>query len=637
MDQIPDDLRLPDNPDDDLSEPDQVSEFEKWHKNTFDLRPKLIRKAKKIAKNPQAYAQLQRDVNEASRSAQNITCQHSDCNQSATHVVHTVDHSMADSNGLPGHHFDEPIHLLCPKHTIDAKVTRNLARSITDINNDYSIPVEGGTAANTRKRKAEDVWSQNQKIRERGFKTSLLGTKEDYADLPRSTLETVSTPMEEVASGTAPRSESVTNSIKDHMNNTIASNLVRSGAMKKIRLFQTVNNLKEYARNRRKDPAKRYVVNTPEERAAGTHKDDEGNSWEPPAYSKELVSGSTFKELVSGLDGISDEHLNKLTESMPQAGRKTVSDLFGYVRVRNIGFGQDNAQLLSLAENPDTYQQSFKQRNPNSGWTGRALSDPLQIVQRAPRFRLTRAAGINQLRSMDPKEVSATADDPERRLRKFGRKATSVTVGSGSNKAAIYDENDEGSSGDSGELYTRPSLTSEPRSHEVEGHADNDWDVRVYEGYPVLINRNGRVVHATFQPRINEKGEEDHTQGYWLATRQRVRHATEPRYLAPRDVVGGPKYDHSLCHKSFEETSSVMQEPLGHRDNLDANLLCEYAHPEESEASLPVQTLKGEAVLPKQDTHIPIDRGLGRASQRIEHSQRHSTSPPIDPDLPKNV
>lgn len=578
MDQIDDDLRLPDNPDHDFSEPDQVTEFEADRRAARFDKPNKRRQIMDLVSNPESLDRLKQSI-KTRRGKLSVGCSHADCKAPATnfiheqkmgHVGHTRDLvTSADEGG-------SPVKFACPEHTSRMVAIRNLARDML-----------GKNSASYYNAEPEDRDAEAS----RGVSTAATPIK-DYIHLEDTEEHSKHTPVTYKEDEEDPREinaldhETLHDAYKDKLAQIYPKKLLEDqtkvdnaeGILQGIR-----NRIKVSQKRLKFGSSVRDLVTGPSgepSNPTGKYADIARISpsrmkeifGDPSAPEKSLAPGKTARSdpqgytRVAGI-GSKGKELNSLASD--------VDDLTKLINpeTNEPDLGEYNEQGEYVESDYETYAKSFPKVSKYSKKTAARILHP---VFKSPKWRLTEAGGTEHIRASEPADITARAASAD------AAKTQAERAGSSVNFDNLGDENEgevefQDTGPGLGKSTKRAKNAAKGKSteganvvprHEITGKAQNDWDVRFHEGNAVLINENNRVVHAHFEPHLDENGEKDYSKGYWLSTGVRVRHATEPRYVSPEDVRGKSlsmedlmskakefaNQDHSDCQKQYVAT-----------------------------------------------------------------------------------
>ena len=583
------DLRLPEHPGLDNSEPDQVAEF-RADRLAAGPAAREERSIKDLASNPEALKNLTNKVT-TDIGKLSVKCDSPGCSNSAHYFVHHqrptktgqgVEIALHDTD--PTYSMGTPIGFSCKEHTEESV---------------KKFPTFGRLAVfQAMRQRLKNVEKEDQV----SHPLEATNPGPEQIQLPSSLdsrkASTVLTPIrdyvrtENLPDGPAHSQININNEEDDFRPlNKDDQGILATAYVHKLRQQFSPRLLKDEkkvlkAQRLRREISNRIRISQTTKYGPSTRDVVTNAEGQPSKGSKRygsLLSLSRMKEVFGDPE--------RPEESTSQ-GNTAKSDQQGFVWVGGAGSTQRNAilgrsirgirNLAHLQPEPGTYSPSTGAYSP-SDYEKYVASFPstyeilnpetyevtthtgpriLPHVFESPKWRLTSAAGVSQLRAKDPAKILEIQKELERNKAKIG---VSDNKSKSSKAMEITDESDDGK--------TRSRAMGEfdsgrPAAHELAGKAQNDWDVRVFQGAPVIVNQNNRVVHAAFIPSEDKKGTQDWSKGYWLATGTRVRHDTLPRYAAPEDVLGkAPKLSDLLAQAEAKEPDV---EKIDHTDCIES-------------------------------------------------------------------
>lgn len=591
--QIPEDLRLPENLDDDFSEPNQVDEFEADRHYATHILPSKTRSIARLVGDTAALLRAKKDVNNL-RNSISVKCEHKGCSADATHFIHEQklnklgkEFTIPDSSEKNDENPIEPIGFSCAEHAGRFQGLRNLVRYMTD----------------RKSEKYYDAQPEDQRLLESTGLHTAATPISDYIHLTGDARNVKHSIVSYPPSEEDPRTINGADHYKlyDAYADKVRQHPKAKTFFEKYGIVKAAELAREKMSNRIKGSQSPLLFRGKPERYS-VRDLVTGPSGQPSKGSERfgpLLSSSRVKEVFGDPEQ---------PEKSISPGRRAQSDLLGYTHVAGISsHGEELNKVASeiddlvnikpeegefnveggYEESPyDVYSKSFPKISKHSK---KRRAKVLYPVFKSAKWRLTSAGGTNALRAVPPSDVTERAREEDRARYKLG-----VTTGGKKDLASESINEYEGEGDDSGTGTRRQMMlegvgSDKPPRHEITGSAANDWDVRFYskDAPYVVVNKNNRVVHADFVPHRDEDGEEDWSKGYWLATGQRVRHESEPRYLAPEDIQHKPSslaeiqksaeklsnVDHSDCVKNYVKTEGAE----GHLDDEEGRASCKKA------------------------------------------------------------
>jgi len=592
------DLRLPEHEDDDISEPDQVAEFDA-DKKAAGPAAREQRSVDELVKYPERLERLKNEVTSSVKKL-SVKCDSPGCSNDAHFFVH---HQRPNKTGAgveiakhdtdPTYSMGTPVGFSCKEHTEDTvrkfptfghlavlQAMRHRLRTV-EHEDASSHPLE---AANPGPEQIQLPSSLDSR------KASTVLTpihdyirKEDLPDGPAHSQININNEEDDFRPLNKEDQDVLATAYAHKLRSRFTPDLLNKE--QRVLKAQTI---REKISNRIKiSQSTKYGQST---RDLMTNEAGEPNTvlWKRgPLKGQPVFSKSRLKEVFADP--------SKPEESLSQ-GNTAQSDQKGFVWVTGAGNNAVNAALgrtvrgiknlagikpesgTYITSGPhkgayklsdyDKYSSSFPASyeilNPDTyevtEHTGPRIMQP---VFESPKWRRTSAAGSEQLRANDPAEILQEQRDRDRNKDPRGVS----TKSSRSSKAMQIDEESDDDSSTRKQAMGEFDSTR-PAKHEIEGNAQNDWDVRFFQGDTVLVNKNNRVVYADFVHHEDKHGNIDHSQGYWLATGQRVRHDTLPRYVAPEDILGKAPKISDLIAQAESHTHDVDE--IDHTNCVDA-------------------------------------------------------------------